>query len=236
MSKLTDSLLKKGSSIRRSLRFPSKKESDKAARQEHPAAEALPEMREEKETEMEEMEEMEELYTLPEIPHTPLSGTHHHRIFYAPQSVYLGTAEADVKGESFCSEALLVHVARIIQEEEKRAEEPGGLPDSWMEAWKEAVSQGVQVKVNGVHLERKEQNLSWLAVHLGLLGKTIVEDLENVKRELRWSYPPSFKVFSTYVKSYHRIVGQHLRKLEPQVTELKDLYALLDWILNKYKR
>lgn len=134
------------------------------------------------------------------------------------------------------NKALLVHVARIIQEEEKRAEEPGGLPDSWMEAWKEAVSQGVQVKVNGVNLERKEQNLSWLAVHLGLLGKTIVEDLENVKRELRWSYPPSFKVFSTYVKSYHRIVGQHLRKLEPQVTELKDLYALLDWILNKYKR
>ncbi|XP_059209239.1 exocyst complex component 3-like protein 4 [Centropristis striata] len=133
------------------------------------------------------------------------------------------------------NKGLLVHVARIIQEEERRAEEPGGLQGSWMEAWREAVGEGVQVKVEGVHLDRREQNTSWLAVHLGLLGKAIVEDLENVKKELRWSYPPSFKVFSTYVRSYHKVTGQHLKKLEPQVTELKDLHALLDWIINRYK-
>lgn len=124
-------------------------------------------------------------------------------------------------------------VARIIQEEEKRAEEPGGLEGSWMEAWREAVGEGVKVKVDGVPLE---QNNSWLAVHLGLLGKEIVEDLVSVKRELHQFYPPSFRVFSTYVKSYHRVVGQHLEKLEPQVTELKDLYVLLDWIINTYRR
>lgn len=134
------------------------------------------------------------------------------------------------------NKGLLVPVARIIQEEEKRAKEPGGLPGSWMESWREAVAQGVQAKVDSVHLEMKEQSNTWLAVHLGLLGKTIVEDLENVKRELRWSYPPSFKVFSTYVSSYHRVIGQHLKKLEKQVTERKDLYALLDWIINCYKR
>ncbi|KAM4723363.1 exocyst complex component 3-like protein 4 [Anableps anableps] len=280
MSKLTDSLLKKGSSIRRSLRLPSKKDNDKAGRQDPPASEVLPEMTEEKETEMEEVsEEIEELYTLPEIPHTPLSVMQINKLiemevleeahlnllamrleFQKEQEqtgddspMELAKKEKDLNllytdlRKKICTivcdsnsfparnKALLIHVARIIQEEEKRAEEPGGLPDSWMEAWKEAVSQGVQVKVNGVHLEKKEQNQSWLAVHLGLLGKCIVEDLENVKRDLRWSYPPSFKVFSTYVKSYHRVVRQHLRKLEPQVTELKDLYALLDWILNKYK-
>lgn len=132
------------------------------------------------------------------------------------------------------NKGLLAPVARIIQEEEKRAKEPGGLPGSWMESWREAVAQGVQAKVDSVHLEKKDN--SWLAVHLGLLGKTIVEDLENVKKELRWSYPPSFKVFGTYVSSYHRVIGQHLKKLEQQATELKDLYALLDWIINRYKR
>lgn len=131
---------------------------------------------------------------------------------------------------------LLVFVARIIQEEEKRATDPGGLPDSWMESWREAVALGVQAKVESVHLDTREQNVSWLAVHLGLLGKAIVEDLEKVKRELRWSYPPSFKVFGTYVSSYHRVVGQHLKKLEQQAADLKDLYALLNWIINSYKR
>lgn len=134
------------------------------------------------------------------------------------------------------NKALLVHVARIIQEEEKRVEEPGGLPDSWKEAWRRAVDDGVWAKVCGVHLGKSHQNVSWLAVHLGLLGKSIVEDLENVRRELKWSYPPSFNVFSTYVNSYCRVVGQHLKTLEQQATELKDLHALLDWILNRYKR
>uniref|UniRef100_A0A3P9AZ65 Si:dkey-45k15.1 n=1 Tax=Maylandia zebra TaxID=106582 RepID=A0A3P9AZ65_9CICH len=125
---------------------------------------------------------------------------------------------------------LLLQMARVIQEEEKRLREPGGLKDSWMDAWRESVSAGVQVKVQSVHLDRVEQNSAWLAVHLGLLGKVIVEDLENVKQELRWSYPPSFKVFSTYVRGYNRVVAQHLKKLEQQVTELKDFYGLLDWI------
>ncbi|CAK6982392.1 exocyst complex component 3-like protein 4 [Scomber scombrus] len=130
---------------------------------------------------------------------------------------------------------LLVYVSRIIQEEEKRAKDPGGLPGSWMEAWREAVLEGVQAKLKSVHLEQKEKNASWLAVHLGLLGKAIVEDLESVRRHLRWSYPPSFRVFSTYVDSYHKAVGQHLKTVEQQVMELKDLYALLDWIINRYK-
>nr|XP_046269153.1 exocyst complex component 3-like protein 4 [Scatophagus argus] len=130
---------------------------------------------------------------------------------------------------------LLVLVARIIQEEERRSDECGGLQDSWMGSWREAVGEGVQMKVDSVHLEQSEQNISWLAVHLGLLGKAIVEDLENVKRELQSSYPPSFKVFSTYVNSYHRVLGQHLKKLEQQVTDLKDMHALLDWIINRYK-
>lgn len=131
---------------------------------------------------------------------------------------------------------LLVFVARIIQEEEKRATGAGGLADSWLESWREAVGLGVQAKVESVHLDTREQNASWLAVHLGLLGKAIVEDLEKVKRELRWSYPPSFQAFGTYVSSYRAVVGRHLKKLEQQAADLKDLYALLNWIINSYKR
>uniref|UniRef100_UPI003AAF94E1 exocyst complex component 3-like protein 4 n=1 Tax=Centroberyx gerrardi TaxID=166262 RepID=UPI003AAF94E1 len=135
------------------------------------------------------------------------------------------------------NKGLLVHVARIIQEEEKREGDPGGVagPGGWRDIWREAVGEGVRAKLASVHLDGREQNTSWLAVHLGILGKAIVEDLEVVKRDLRWSYPPSFNVFSTYVRSYHTAVGQHLKKLDQQATELRDLYALLDWIINRYK-
>ncbi|XP_042356662.1 LOW QUALITY PROTEIN: exocyst complex component 3-like protein 4 [Plectropomus leopardus] len=278
MSGLGESLIKRGASIRRSLKFGK----NKPGKQEPlvPVSEGSTEERkEDKEEEEEEVwEEMEELYTLPEIPHTPLSVMQINKLIEteALEEAHLNLLalrqefqqERDRCGEDSPMElakkekdlsllygdlrnkiniivrdsnspptnkGLLEYVARIIQEEEKRAEEPGGLQGGWMEAWREAVGEGVRMKVESVHLEQREQNASWLAVHLGLLGKTIVEDLENVKRKLRWSYPPSFRVFSTYVKSYHRVVGQHLKKLAQQVTELRDLYALLGWILNGYK-
>ncbi|XP_041668894.1 exocyst complex component 3-like protein 4 isoform X2 [Cheilinus undulatus] len=284
MTKLGDSLIKTGASIRRSLRIGSKKDKDKACRQEllGPATKGtVEEKMEEKEEEEEEegCEEMEETYTLQELPHTPLSvmqiskliemevleeahlnllalRLEFHKeeercsedspmelakkekdlnLLYADLRNKMNTIVRDSNSLPSRNKELLVFVARIIQEEERRAEEPGGLPDSWMEAWREAVCEGVQVKVDNVHLEQREQNVSWLALHLGLLGKAIVDDLENVKKQLRWSYPPSFKVFSTYVESYHRVVGQHLKKLEQQTTEQKDLYALLEWIINRYK-
>ncbi|KAK7903856.1 hypothetical protein WMY93_016463 [Mugilogobius chulae] len=118
---------------------------------------------------------------------------------------------------------LLEFVARIIQEEERRASDPGGLSGSWMDFWRSAVQEGVQAKVDGVQLESKDK--AWLAVHLGILGKTGV----------RWSYPPSFRVFGEYVRSYNRVLGQHVMKLEKQTTEVKDIHALLNWILNRYK-
>ncbi|XP_077477097.1 exocyst complex component 3-like protein 4 isoform X2 [Stigmatopora argus] len=130
---------------------------------------------------------------------------------------------------------LLVHVARIIQEEDKQSREPSGLQGSWMDAWRDAVEEGARHKVESVHLEpTNHSNVSWLAVHLGLLGTAVVEDLEKVKVKLRRCYPPSFQVFPTYVRSYHAAVCRHLCTLEARATCLRDLYALLDWILHRY--
>ncbi|XP_036398952.1 exocyst complex component 3-like protein 4 [Megalops cyprinoides] len=130
---------------------------------------------------------------------------------------------------------LLVHVARIIQEEEKREGSSGSGQGGWMDTWKEAVLEGVRAKIGSVHLDSREQNTSWLAVHLGLLGTAIVEDLENVKNELKDSYPPSFDVFNTYVDCYHQAIAQHLKKILQLKLDSKDLYALLDWIINRYE-
>ncbi|XP_043085425.1 exocyst complex component 3-like protein 4 isoform X3 [Puntigrus tetrazona] len=128
---------------------------------------------------------------------------------------------------------LLVYVSYIILEEEKRQGEPGAM-EGWREAWKEAVLNGVRDTLKNVPLDSREQNASWLAVHLGLLGKAVVEDLERVKTELLSSYPADFNVLETYVSCHHEAVGEHLKRLLLNVTELKDYYALLDFIIHRY--
>lgn len=72
-----DSLLKKGASIRRSLRFSSKKgkrQDASLAAQGEAKEEDEHEEEEEDDEEEEAWEEMDEAYTLPELPHVPLSG------------------------------------------------------------------------------------------------------------------------------------------------------------------
>ncbi|XP_063039478.1 exocyst complex component 3-like protein 4 isoform X2 [Engraulis encrasicolus] len=131
---------------------------------------------------------------------------------------------------------LLVGVCRVVQEEERRERggQAGGL-GGWREAWREAVTCGVRQQLAAVHLDTPEHNTSWLAVHLGLLGKAIVEHLERVKAELQDSYPPTFRVFDTYVTSCHVATEEHLQRLMGRVTQLKDLHALLDFITHRYK-
>ncbi|KAG9275276.1 exocyst complex component 3-like protein 4 [Astyanax mexicanus] len=128
---------------------------------------------------------------------------------------------------------LLVHVACIIQEEEKREGDLGGM-SGWRDAWRDAVKEGLKDTVKGVHLNSHEESASWLAVHLGLLGKAVVEDLEKVKTELVNSYPLSFNVFETYTLCCHEVVGEHLKRLLEKVTEMRDYHALLDFIIHRY--
>ncbi|XP_051772488.1 exocyst complex component 3-like protein 4 isoform X2 [Ctenopharyngodon idella] len=132
-----------------------------------------------------------------------------------------------------CNKELLVYVTHIILEEEKRQGEPGAM-QGWREAWRDAIRDGVQDTLKKVHLDSHEENASWLAVHLGLLGKAVVEDLERVKTELLSSYPEDFNVFETYVSCHREAVGEHLKILLEKVTELKDYYALLDFIVHRY--
>ncbi|XP_072534044.1 exocyst complex component 3-like protein 4 [Salminus brasiliensis] len=131
-----------------------------------------------------------------------------------------------------CNKELLCYVAFIIQEEENRKDL--GRMKGWRDAWSSAVQDSVRDTLKGVQLDSREENASWLAVHLGHLGKVIVELLEKVKTELVDSYPSNFNVFETYVSSCHEVVGEHLKKLLEKITELKDYYSMLDFIINQY--
>ncbi|XP_076831757.1 exocyst complex component 3-like protein 4 isoform X2 [Brachyhypopomus gauderio] len=128
---------------------------------------------------------------------------------------------------------LLSYTASIIREEEKREGEVGGMT-GWRDVWRAAVQEGVRDGLSQVPLDSREQNPSWLTLHLGLLGKTIVEQLENVKAELVKLYPPNFNVFETYSSSCHEFVAEHLNVLLGKVTELADFSTMLDFCINSY--
>uniref|UniRef100_A0A8C1PH72 Si:dkey-45k15.1 n=2 Tax=Cyprinus carpio TaxID=7962 RepID=A0A8C1PH72_CYPCA len=132
-----------------------------------------------------------------------------------------------------CNKELLVYVATIILEEEKRQGERGAM-QGWRDAWRDAVLNGVRDTLKKVPLDSREQNASWLPVHLGLLGNAVVEHLGKVKTELLSSYPADFNVFETYVSCHREAIGEHLKSLLEKVTELKDYYALLDFIIHSY--
>lgn len=271
---ITDTLVKRGASLRQSLGLGTKK-----IKQEHlePVTEVL---REESRPEVtdEVREEVRNTYSLPEIPTVPLSVMEINKLIEteALEEAYVNLLSLRLELQKerqaldkedcpielvhkekdlhllyrtlrnkmsniirssnalpSCNKELLVYVSHIILEEEKRQEEPGALPE-WREAWRDAVREGVRDTVKKVPLDSREQNTSWLAVHLGLLGKAVVEDLERVKAELQNSYPPDFNVFETYVSCHHEVVKEHLKGLLENVTEVKDYHALLDFIIHRY--
>ncbi|MCI4376487.1 hypothetical protein PGIGA_G00188910 [Pangasianodon gigas] len=128
---------------------------------------------------------------------------------------------------------LLVQVAGIIQDKEKREGDMGGV-GGWRDVWRTAIQQGVKETLGKSHLNSYEQNVSCIGVHLELLGKKIVELLEMVKAEILNLYPPSFQVFETYASSCHEFVGEHLKELLGKITELKDYNAMLDFAIKRY--
>ncbi|GAA6093216.1 exocyst complex component 3-like protein 4 isoform X1 [Tachysurus ichikawai] len=80
--------------------------------------------------------------------------------------------------EPTCHKKLLVQVAFIIEEEESR--KVAGQNEDWREVWRTAVETGLKETLKKIHLDSHEQNVSWLAIHLGLVGKVIVEQLKKV--------------------------------------------------------
>ncbi|XP_056615981.1 exocyst complex component 3 [Triplophysa dalaica] len=122
---------------------------------------------------------------------------------------------------------LLGQVVTIVLEEKKKSEMMMG----WMEMLRNAVRDGVRDSLKKVPLDKPEQNTSWLAVHLGLLGKAIEDDLKRVTSELLSSYPKDFNVFETYVSCYHEVAEEHLKEILEKVTDAKDYKTLLDFII-----
>ncbi|MGH0180794.1 UNVERIFIED_CONTAM: hypothetical protein FKN15_004955 [Acipenser sinensis] len=140
------------------------------------------------------------------------------------------------------AEDLLTDAVKIIVAEDKKEHDPSYCeanclkgPQEWKELWREAVQEGVRERIASVPIAKREDNQSWLAAHLALLGKSIVDDLGSVKIMVQKCYPQDFGVCDTYVASSHQAVSSHLQKIMQQKLEVNEWYALLNWTINCYE-
>ncbi|XP_073205822.1 exocyst complex component 3-like protein 4 isoform X3 [Lepidochelys kempii] len=146
--------------------------------------------------------------------------------------------------QSNIDERLLTSMVTLISKEEEAHADvqiPGssesdcvGRPRKWRDVWKEAVRGSAEKRVCNVPISLKEDNDSWLAIHLGFLRKYVSEDLLKIKRSVQKCYPDDYKVCGRYVESFHSAISSHLQRLLQRPLEFNELYALLDWVVNTY--
>ncbi|XP_074854807.1 exocyst complex component 3-like protein 4 [Carettochelys insculpta] len=142
------------------------------------------------------------------------------------------------------NESLLKSMVTLISQEEAVHADVHGLdsaisdcisrPRMWRDEWKEAVRESAKQRVHQLPISLKEDNESWLAIHLGFLRKYVSEDLLKIKHSVQKCYPEDYKVCETYIESFHSAISSHLHALLQRPLEFNELYTLLDWIVNTY--
>lgn len=156
------------------------------------------------------------------------------------QSIVVGTLEHPT-----VEDTMLTSLVTLIAREEAahpdtgHAAGPGsdllGTPRKWREVWREAVNESARKRVQGVPMASKEEDSSWLDLHLGLLQKHLTEDLLKIKLSVKKCYPEEYQVCDMYVEAFHKAVASHLQDLSQRPLEFNELYALLDWVANTYR-
>ncbi|KAM6068194.1 exocyst complex component 3-like protein 4 isoform 1-T1 [Theristicus caerulescens] len=158
----------------------------------------------------------------------------------AIQSVVVGTLEHPT-----VEDTMLTSLVTLIAREEaahpntSNAARPGsdllGTPRKWREEWREAINESARKRVQRVPMPSKEEESSWLDLHLGFLQKHLTEDLLKIKLSVKKCYPEEYQVCDMYVEAFHKAIASHLQNLCQRPLEFNELYALLDWVANTYR-
>ncbi|KFP30529.1 Exocyst complex component 3-like 4, partial [Colius striatus] len=158
----------------------------------------------------------------------------------AIQSIVVGTLEHPA-----VEDALLTSLVTLIAREEAahpstgNAAGPGsdslGTPRKWREEWREAVNESARKRVLRVPMASKEEQSSWLGLHLGFLQKHLSEDLLKIKSLVQKCYPEEYHVCDTYLEAFHKAIASHLQELSRRPLEFHELHTLLDWVANTYR-
>lgn len=157
------------------------------------------------------------------------------------QSIVVGTLE-----QPTVEDTMLNSLVTLIAHEEAAHPNTGntagpgsdllGTPRKWREEWREAINESARKRVQRVPMASKEEESFWLDLHLGFLQKQLSEDLLKIKLSVKKCYPEEYQVCDMYVEAFHNAVASHLQDLSQRPLEFNELYTLLDWVANIYRR
>uniref|UniRef100_A0A8B9M8C4 Exocyst complex component 3 like 4 n=1 Tax=Accipiter nisus TaxID=211598 RepID=A0A8B9M8C4_9AVES len=158
----------------------------------------------------------------------------------AIQSIVVGTLEhPTVEDTMLTSLVTLIACEEAAHPNTGNAAGPGsdllGTPRKWREEWREAINKSARKRVLRIPMASKEEESSWLDLHLGFLQKQLSEDLLKIKLSVKKCYPEEYQVCDTYVEAFHKAIASHLQDLCQRPLEFKELYTLLDWVANTYR-
>ncbi|NXY88413.1 EX3L4 protein, partial [Alcedo cyanopectus] len=155
------------------------------------------------------------------------------------QSIVEGTLEHPTVEDS-----VLTSLGTLIVREEAahpdtgNAAAPGsdllGTPRKWREEWRQAISESARKRVLKAPMAPKEEESSWLDLHLRFLQEQLSKDLLKIKLSVTKCYPEEYQVCDMYVEAFHRAIASHLQDLSQKPLEFNELYTLLDWVANTY--
>nr|XP_009935147.1 PREDICTED: exocyst complex component 3-like protein 4 [Opisthocomus hoazin] len=157
----------------------------------------------------------------------------------AIQSIVVGTLEHPT-----VEDTLLTSLVTLIAHEEAAHPNTGntagpgsdllGTPRKWREEWREAINESARKRVQSVPMASKEEESSWLGLHLDFLQKHLTKDLLKIKLSVKKCYPEEYQVCDVYVEAFHKAIASHLQDVSQMPLELNELYTLLDWVANIY--
>ncbi|NWH66146.1 EX3L4 protein, partial [Geococcyx californianus] len=158
----------------------------------------------------------------------------------AIQSIVVGTLEHPTVDDT-----MLTSLVTLIAREEAAHPNTGnntgpgsdllGTPRKWREEWKEAVKESARKRVQSIPMASKEEENSWLDLHLDLLQKYLREDLLKIKISVKKCYPEEYQVCDVYVEAFHKAIASHLQDVSQRLLELNELYTFLNWVANTYR-
>ncbi|XP_030830444.1 exocyst complex component 3 [Strongylocentrotus purpuratus] len=136
---------------------------------------------------------------------------------------------------------LVVTCLRIIEREERidkkmsdREKMAGfkapGRPKNWRKRCIDELKKVVNIKIEGSQLEDRSMERMWLVRHLELIRQYMVEDLQVVKYLCVPLFPPDYKIFEFFIKTYIENVSGHLQDLIGSGLEHNEIIQMLTWI------